>query len=101
MNVLLLRLGHQARQAHQGDVPTSCIDTQNIFLCRGSRELIPPSPIAAVSARRLTAASRRKRLAARRVGTDSRSPTEPVGRSLSQQTKEGEPAANRAGACPL
>jgi transposase len=27
-------MGHQARQAHQEDVPTSCIDTQNVFLCR-------------------------------------------------------------------
>jgi hypothetical protein len=27
-------MGHQARPAHQGDVPTSCIDTQNVFLCR-------------------------------------------------------------------
>jgi hypothetical protein len=40
MNVLLLRWDTKARQAHQGDVPTSCIDTQNVFLCRGSRELI-------------------------------------------------------------
>src|SRR4029450_770496 len=28
-------MGHQARQGHQGDVPTPCIDTQNVFLCRG------------------------------------------------------------------
>jgi hypothetical protein len=33
-NVLLSAMGHQARQAHQEDVPTSCIDTQNIYLCR-------------------------------------------------------------------
>src|SRR5204862_1553696 len=32
-------MGHQARQAHQEDVPTSCIDTQNVFLCRGSYTL--------------------------------------------------------------
>ena len=34
LNVLLCELGHQARQAHQGDVPTSRTDTQNVFLCR-------------------------------------------------------------------
>jgi hypothetical protein len=27
-------MGHQARQAHQGDVPTSRTDTQNVLLCR-------------------------------------------------------------------
>ena len=27
-------MGHQARQAHQGDVPTPATDTQNVFLCR-------------------------------------------------------------------
>jgi hypothetical protein len=27
-------MGHQARQAHQEDVPTSRTDTQNVFLCR-------------------------------------------------------------------
>ncbi|MEU7876274.1 hypothetical protein, partial [Dactylosporangium sp. NPDC049140] len=30
-------MGHQARQAHQEDVPTPCINTQNVFLCRRSR----------------------------------------------------------------
>ena len=29
-------MGHQARQAHQEDVPTPRIDTQNVFLCRES-----------------------------------------------------------------
>jgi hypothetical protein len=28
-------MGHQARQAHQEDVPTPRTDTQNVFLCRG------------------------------------------------------------------
>jgi hypothetical protein len=34
-NVLLLRWDTKPA-AHQGDVPTSCIDTQNVFLCRRS-----------------------------------------------------------------
>ena len=29
-----MRMGHQARQAHQEDVPTPRIDTQNVLLCR-------------------------------------------------------------------
>jgi hypothetical protein len=33
LNVLLCELGHQARQAHQEDVPTPRTDTQNVFLC--------------------------------------------------------------------
>jgi hypothetical protein len=31
--MFLLRMGHQARQAHQEDVPTSITDTHNVFLC--------------------------------------------------------------------
>jgi len=34
LNVLLCELGHQAREAHQEDIPTSRTDTQNVFLCR-------------------------------------------------------------------
>jgi len=35
MNVLLPAMGYQARQAQQGDVPTSRPCLQNVFLCRG------------------------------------------------------------------
>jgi hypothetical protein len=39
-------MGHQARQAHQGDVPTPGIDTQNVFPCRDQRAsdwcVLPP-----------------------------------------------------------
>src|SRR5450759_1123837 len=34
LNVLLCELGHQAREAHQEDIPTSRTDTQTVFLCR-------------------------------------------------------------------
>ena len=33
-------MGHQARQAHQGDVPTPGADAQNVFLCRYLRETL-------------------------------------------------------------
>ena len=41
LNVLLCELGHQARQAHQEDVPTPRTDTQNVFLCRVGRSIAP------------------------------------------------------------
>ena len=44
MNVLLSAMGHQARQAQQGDVPPSRASAQNVFLCRVEGGYARPDP---------------------------------------------------------
>jgi Flp pilus assembly CpaF family ATPase len=44
-------MGHQARQAHQEDVPTPLNDTQNVYLCRELCLRIPLPDVVAMQTR--------------------------------------------------